>query len=101
MTSLIEQLRKPRFHILGKNPAIFDVSATVASGYIIGKYFGYNPVMTGAIALPIGHAVHYFMDVKTQFNEPSNEPSNETSNNPKIILNRDLYRGGGLTAQVY
>jgi len=68
--SVIETLRTPRFPLMGKQVAVFDVSMTALAGYLIAERMKWNkPLTIGGIFL-VGHLTHLAVGVETQFSKP-------------------------------
>ncbi len=69
MTTL-EKLREPRIDIAGMKIAVFDLSATLIVGYIIGKkMFKVNGLVGSIGLLGLGIVVHEVMDIETEISK--------------------------------
>jgi hypothetical protein len=61
MATILENLRSWRVSKF----SIFDLSISVVSGWYIGKYFGYDPLLSAILSIPIGELVHYILGIQT------------------------------------
>ena len=65
--AIIEDLRKPKIHIMNKDIALFDVSITAITGYYISRYFEI-PIYIGIPStFMVGHITHKALNIKTEF----------------------------------
>ena len=46
MSGVIQKLRQPKFPLLGKRVAVFDVTATALGGYLVAEKMGWNKPVT-------------------------------------------------------
>ena len=69
----LDDLRKPKFNIGGMDIAIFDVSATIAGGYVLADYMKWNKPKTIVGAFVTGYVVHNMMGVSTPLNDRINQ----------------------------
>jgi hypothetical protein len=66
--TLISDLRSPKVDILGRPVAIFDLSMTIAGGYILGKYLDVPVYITVPSMFALGYTTHKALGIKTAFN---------------------------------
>ena len=58
MTDLISKLREPKLNIGGMDLAIFDVSATIAGGYLLAERMDWSKAKTIPAVFALGYLVH-------------------------------------------
>jgi len=66
---LIQTLRTPRIEIYDMKIAVFDLSLTLITGYIVGKKLGYNPWIMSISMIPLGIVVHEMMGIETEISK--------------------------------
>lgn len=77
MSDLITELRSPRFHVMDKSVAVFDVTGTALVGYLVADYMKWNKPLTIASLFALGHLVHMELGIKTAFNDVEKEENHE------------------------
>jgi len=70
---LIQTLRTPRIEIYDMKIAVFDLSLTLITGYIVGKKLGYNPWIMSISMIPLGIVVHEMMGIETEISKKIKE----------------------------
>ena len=68
--TLIEELRKPKTPLMGKQVAVFDASMTALAGYLVAKRMEWNAPLTIGGMFLLGHITHLAVGVETQFSKP-------------------------------
>jgi hypothetical protein len=61
MATILENLRSWK----ASKFSIFDLTLSLVGGWYIGKYFGYNSLLSAILSIPIGELVHYILDIQT------------------------------------
>ena len=56
--TLIEELRKPKLPLMGKQVAVFDASMTALAGYLVAKRMEWNTPLTIGGMFLLGHITH-------------------------------------------
>ena len=66
----LEKLREPRINIAGMKIAVFDLSATLMVGYVLGeKMLKVNGFVGSIGLLGLGIVVHEVMGIETQISK--------------------------------
>jgi len=69
----LDDLRKPKFNIGCMDIAIFDVSATIAGGYVLADYMKWNKPKTIVGAFVTGYVVHNLTGTSTPLTRKLND----------------------------
>lgn len=64
---MIDDLRRPKIILNGKQVAFFDISLTMVAGIVISEWKKLDPMLTTTGLLLLGHVTHKLVGVETQF----------------------------------